>query len=271
MAPKRAREELGGHRGDDGAAGAEAEAEEDRVGVERRHVRPHLEPEQAERSHRGAAVGDRGRGGAPDPIGRDAEPDPAHDREQPGEPEDRGDEQPREAVVHREGHLVRDDREDRQRRAEIREEERPERPRPQRVADFRAPRSSPRPGRARRFDPAPPRPASCTPSQIEGEEHGERAQAQDEIGGAPAKAGDQPLGERAHRQHARSHARERHAHRAAPPLGVPARDQRARSGPSSPRTRRPRPVPRRPGTATTASRSGSTARTRRRAARRRRA
>ena len=60
----------------------------------------------------------------------------------------------------------------------------------------------------------------------EGQQHGERAHAQGEIGGAPAVSGDQPLGERTHRQHAGAHARERHAHRAATPLGEPPRDQR---------------------------------------------
>src|SRR5918996_3580992 len=75
------REELRGHGGDDRSTGAEAEAEEDGVGVERRHVRPHLEPEQAERPQRRAAVGDGGRGGAPDAIGRDAEADATHHRE----------------------------------------------------------------------------------------------------------------------------------------------------------------------------------------------
>src|SRR2546426_10576440 len=43
------REELGRHRGDDGATGTAAEAEEERIGVEGRRVRPHLESKQAER------------------------------------------------------------------------------------------------------------------------------------------------------------------------------------------------------------------------------
>src|SRR2546422_5805304 len=56
----------------------------------------------------------------------------------------------------------------------------------------------------------------------EGNEHDERAQAEDEIGGAPAVPGDQPLCEQADRQHARPHAREGQAQHAAPPLGEPA-------------------------------------------------
>src|SRR5438876_2602266 len=65
------REELGRHRGDDGATGTEAEAEEERIGVEGRRVRPHLESKQAERPHCGAAVRDGGRCGAPSTPKRD--------------------------------------------------------------------------------------------------------------------------------------------------------------------------------------------------------
>src|SRR5262245_842032 len=60
-----AREQLRGDGGDDGATGAEAEAKEQRVGVERRRVRPYLESEETERAHRRAAVGDGGRRRAP--------------------------------------------------------------------------------------------------------------------------------------------------------------------------------------------------------------
>ena len=166
------------------------------------------------------------------PIRSAAMPNPIRPdhREQPGEPEDPRDEQPGEAVVHREGHLVRDDREDRQRRAEVREEERPERARPQRVADLRAPGEAPARSCRRAGAGAAGPVVHAQPD--EGQEHGERAQAQGEIGGAPAVSGDQPLGERPHRQHAGAHARERHAHRAAAPLGEPPRDQRARRHPA---------------------------------------
>ena len=78
------------------------------------------------------------------------EPDAADRRQEPGESEDAGDEHPRKAVVHRERDLVRDDREHGQRRAEVREEQRPEGARAERVADLAArgaPARSSRPGR----------------------------------------------------------------------------------------------------------------------------
>src|SRR5207249_9304683 len=88
-------EELGGHRGDDRAAGAEAEAEQEGIGVERRRMPPRLEPQQAQGSRRRAGVGEGRRRRAPDPIGGDAEEDPARGRHEAGEAEDPRHEQAR--------------------------------------------------------------------------------------------------------------------------------------------------------------------------------
>ena len=128
---------------------------------------------------------------------------------------------------------MRDDGEDGQRRAEVGEEERPERARPQRVADL-----------SRRADGLAARPHDFTERRRrrdgglahaqpdERHQHDERAHAQDDVGRAPAISGDQPLRERAHHQHAGAHAREGQPQHAAATLGEPPRDQRAARHPA---------------------------------------
>src|SRR5262245_52362911 len=89
-------EQLRGDRGDDRPARAEAQAEQQRVSVERGGVRRDLERQQAQRTRCRAAVGDRRRSRATDPVRREAEADPPGHREQAGEPEDPSHEQARE-------------------------------------------------------------------------------------------------------------------------------------------------------------------------------
>src|SRR5439155_418663 len=131
-----------------------------------------------------------------------AEDDAPRDRHEAGETEDARDEQPGKAVIDGERHLVRDHREHGERRARVREEERPERARPESGPDADAAVVRRRPSARRRSGRRARRVAYTHPH--EGDEERQRADPENQVRVAPAVGGDEPLREWPHQRYSSS-------------------------------------------------------------------
>src|SRR5438093_11794489 len=224
-----AAEEVGRHRGDDRAAGAEAEPEEERVGDQPAGARIGLQRQQRQRAPGGAPERRRRRESTAEPVRRQAEAD--DDRHEAHHPEDGRRQQRLKAAVDCERDLVGGYGEDGERREEVCEPEGPERARSERVPQRRinSPAGPLAPVLARR------RPRSfivawlwiSSADRDDRDEDAQGARTQNSARDAPAQGRNQPLSQRAGHEHPEAHAGKGYADRSPAPLREPAREEHA--------------------------------------------